>query len=185
MRTVEDKKRVLQEMLGRGDTMVCVDARHPEVMVPPMHQDKADLRLILNLGFRNPIRLLSDGVRADLRFSGTLFSCWLPYESLWAVYNPNTGEGKIWPEHLPEELAHLLPVPGEKNPPTPTIPLRGRSKEPESGGVSSEVIPLQAADRRRSLPRPGRPSSKQAGPAGKRQAGRKPFLRVIKGSRED
>ena len=165
MSTADEKKRVLEEMLSRGDTMICLDSRNPEVMVPTMHQGKKDLRLVMNLGFRNPIRLLPDGIRADLRFSGDLFTCWIPYESLWAVYNPNTGEGKLWPENLPQELVDLLLEKEQKQPRPEAVPS-GDGPGEEAGGVvppAPELIPFQPAAGR-AAPGPARLPRRQPAP---------------------
>jgi stringent starvation protein B len=104
----EQKKRVVEELLAKGDVMICLDSRLPEVRVAEIHQGKPDLRLILNLGFRGSIRVFEEGIQADLRFQGKLVPCWIPFESLWAVYNPQTGEGVLWPDGLPQEVASLL-----------------------------------------------------------------------------
>ena len=100
-------QEIVNAMLAKGDTMLCIDTRHPEVQVPETHRGNCDLRLILNLGFRNPIHVLEDGVQADLLFSGALTHCWIPYESLWGVYSPQTGEGTVWPSRMPEDLLEM------------------------------------------------------------------------------
>ncbi|MEW6441702.1 MAG: hypothetical protein AB1640_12275 [bacterium] len=105
---MEGKKEVLERMLAKGDTMLCINSRHESVLVPENHRGKVDLRLILNLNFRHPIEVLPDGVRADLLFGGVRFTCWIPYESLWAAFNPNTGEGTFWPAQAPDEVHHLF-----------------------------------------------------------------------------
>ena len=42
-----NKKEAVERLLANGDTMICVDSRHPEVQVPDIHLGKSDLRLIL------------------------------------------------------------------------------------------------------------------------------------------
>ncbi len=88
--------------------MVCLDSRYPEVQVPENHKGKEDLRLVLNLNFRHSISTLPDGIQAELLFGGVPFLCWIPYESLWAVYNPETGEGYLWPGQTPVSLRGLM-----------------------------------------------------------------------------
>jgi len=105
---MEGTKELMEKMLGNGDTMLCIDSRHKDVHVPENHRGKADLRLILNLNFRRPIEVTDDGVRAELLFGGAPFMCWIPYASVWGVYNPNKGEGYLWPAHLPREVRDLL-----------------------------------------------------------------------------
>jgi stringent starvation protein B len=99
-------RQIVEDLLAKGDTMLCVDSRHPEVRVPDAHRGKSDLRLVLNLGFRNAIHVLPDGIQADLMFGGLLHSCWIPYEALWGVYNPQTLEGTVWPDRMPVGLVN-------------------------------------------------------------------------------
>ncbi len=101
---VRNKKDAVEELLSKGDTMLCIDSRQSEIKVPETHRGTADLRLVINLGFRHPIQTLPDGIEAELLFSGAPYLCWIPYDSLWGVYNPQTGEGYLWPGQLPEEL---------------------------------------------------------------------------------
>ena len=102
------KKEIIEDLLAKGDTMLCIDSRHSSIQVPDEHCGKVDLRLILNLNFRHTISLLNDGIEAELLFSGTPHRCWIPYESLWSAYNPQTGEGFLWPGQLPQELHDLF-----------------------------------------------------------------------------
>jgi stringent starvation protein B len=88
--------------------MICLDSRYPGVQVPDNHKGKEDLRLVLNLNFRRSISTLPDGIQAELLFGGEPFPCWIPYESLWAVYNPDTGEGYLWPGKSPVSLRDLM-----------------------------------------------------------------------------
>ena len=78
-------KEVVEHLLTLGDTMLCVDSRHPEVRVPDAHRGKSDLRLVVNLGFQHPIHVLPEGVQADLLFGGLLHHCWIPYDALWGL----------------------------------------------------------------------------------------------------
>ena len=103
-----DKRRVVEEMLAKGDTMICLDSGYPDVQVPEGYKGNEDLRLILNLNFRHSITMLPDGIQAELLFGGVPFLCWIPYDCLWAVYNPDTGEGYLWPGQTPVTLLDLL-----------------------------------------------------------------------------
>ena len=147
-----DPKEIVEALLAGGDTMLCVDSRHPEVRVPDSHRGKADLRLVLNLGFRHPIHVFPEGVQADLLFSGRLHHCWIPYESLWGVYNPDSGEGTVWPERTPKELGlQVAPdaspkeretgVPDETAQPPPEKPGTGSGKAKKKGRPVLRVLP--------------------------------------------
>lgn len=132
----KNKQQAVEEMLSKGDTMICLDSGHPDVRVPENHKGREDLRLVLNLNFRHDIRTLPDGIQAELLFGGVPFLCWIPYESLWAVYNPDTGEGYLWPGETPVSLRDLL---GEKpeaeegkkaqKPPAPAVGPKPRVPE--------------------------------------------------------
>lgn len=151
---MEDKRTLVERMLAKGDTMLCVDSRHPGVRVPEPHMGRPDLRLILNLNFRRPIDVGPKGIRAELSFAGFYHVCWVPYESLWAVYNPNTGEGYLWSDRVPDEVRKTLNLPG---PETDSLDPRGRAgvrrREPGTGsqGRKTEASPASARGSRPSL----------------------------------
>ena len=44
----KDKQQAVEEMLSKGDTMICLDSGYPEVRVPENHKGKEDLRLVLS-----------------------------------------------------------------------------------------------------------------------------------------
>ncbi len=119
--------------------MICLDSRDAGVRVPEAHKGKEDLRLVLNLRFRGRISVLADGIQAELRFGGEPFLCWIPYESLWAAYNPQTGHGTLWPEKTPAGLRGLLGMnkprppeglPRSERPPPPGPEKRGEKRRP-------------------------------------------------------
>ena len=148
-------------MLSKGDTMICLDSGYPDVQVPENQKGNEDLRLVLNLNFRHSITILPDGIQAELLFGGVPFLCWIPYESLWAVYNPETGEGYLWPGQTPVSLLDLL----------------GGKK----GSMPSEKDAAPEGPAKATLPR------RQTGPlgAGERDKKERPRFRVIQGGKKD
>lgn len=98
------KEAVVLALLSGGDTMLCLDARHAGVRVPPQHATNHALRLILNLNFPQPIEVTAAGISANLAFGGRRFACYVPMEALWAAFNPHTMQGMMWPESMPEEV---------------------------------------------------------------------------------
>ena len=102
--TPTSKEAVILKLLSEGDTMLCLDARHREVCVPPQHANHHALRLILNLNFPQPIEVTAEGVSANLSFNGRRFACYIPMEALWAVFNPQTMQGMMWPDSMPAEV---------------------------------------------------------------------------------
>jgi stringent starvation protein B len=102
--TSASKEAVVLKLLEEGDTMLCLDARHQGVQVPPQHAQNPALRLILSLHFPQPIEVTTEGVSANLSFAGRRFHCYVPMSALWAAFNPHTGQGTMWPESMPSEV---------------------------------------------------------------------------------
>jgi len=176
----KNKQQLLEQMLSKGDTMICLDSRHPGVKVPDKHQGNPDLRLVLNLNFRHSISTLPAGIQAELLFGGVPYLCWIPYESLWAVYNPQTGEGYLWPGQTPVSLRDLL---GDE-----------RGGEKEDGHVKG-LTPLASPKQPIQQQQPSVPESPERaaqsperGPSSRsEECDRKgrPRFRVIRGGKKD
>lgn len=98
------KEAVILKLLEEGDTMLCLDARREGVTVPQEHAQNPTLRLILNLNFPHPIDVTADGIHANLAFGGRRFACYIPIDALWAAFNPQTMQGMMWPDSMPEEV---------------------------------------------------------------------------------
>ena len=102
--TPTSKEAVILKLLSEGDTMLCLDARHKGVRVPPQHANHHALRLILNLNFPQPIDVSCEGVSANLSFNVRRCACYIPMEALWAAFNPQTMQGMMWPDSMPTEV---------------------------------------------------------------------------------
>ena len=102
--TPTSKEAVVLKLLAGGDTMLCLDARHQGVRVPPQHANNHALRLILNLNFPQPIEVTAQGVSANLSFGGRRYTCYIPMEAVWAAFNPDTMQGMMWPDSMPAEV---------------------------------------------------------------------------------
>ncbi|HEY5871571.1 MAG TPA: ClpXP protease specificity-enhancing factor SspB [Candidatus Tectomicrobia bacterium] len=98
------KEAVVLKLLSEGDTMLCLDACHQGVRVPPQHANNHALRLILNLNFPQPIEVTAQGVSANLAFDGRRYTCYIPMEAVWAAFNPDTMQGMMWPDSMPAEV---------------------------------------------------------------------------------
>jgi stringent starvation protein B len=118
----KNKYDFLLSLLSEGDAMICLDARLPEVDVPRDHKDNPSLNLILNLNFRRPLDIEKEGVYVTLAFQGRPHPCVVPFDAVWAIYDPSLKKGQVWDESIPadinleEHLAQQMPKPGE-NPP--------------------------------------------------------------------
>ena len=105
METLNKKKYdFLLYLLETGDAMVCLDARLPDVDVPKNQKSNSSLNLVFNLNFRQPIEINEDTISATLAFSGRPYKCLLPFEAVWAIYDPNMQNGQVWEESIPEDM---------------------------------------------------------------------------------
>jgi stringent starvation protein B len=100
----KDKQDFLSDMLSKGDTMVCLDARQPDVVVPKAHKTNPMLNLVLSLNFRRPIDVLEDGIYGSLSFGGRPHKCVIPFTAVWAIYEPDTQKGQVWESSIPEDI---------------------------------------------------------------------------------
>ena len=100
----EDKHQFLLKLLSEGDAMVCLDARLPNVVVPKVHKANAALNLVFNLSSRRPLEINGEGIFSTLAFNGRPHKCVIPYEAIWAVYEPASQEGQVWEDAIPKDL---------------------------------------------------------------------------------
>ncbi len=142
--TAEKKNKYdfLNYLLGQGDAMVCIDARREDVDVPKLHKNNPSLNLIFNLNFRRTLEVLPEGIHATLAFNGKPHQCVIPFEAIWAIYDPSMKQGQVWEEDFPKDIDPLefsatggqAPTPelkkktsAKKNLPNPDRPKRDRS----------------------------------------------------------
>ena len=140
METLNKKKYdFLLYLLEEDDAMVCLDSRHPEVDVPATHKNNSSLNLVFNLNFRRPIEITEEGIFATLAFNGRPYKCTLPFDAVWAIYDPNMKNGQVWEESIPKDMnlpEQVMETPPEK----PLAKLKSvkssgkPSKEPKTGG---------------------------------------------------
>jgi len=100
----QDKHDFMLYLLEKGDAMVCLDARRPEVKVPATHRENPAMSLIFNLNFRRPIEVKLQGIFATLTFQGRPCKCIIPFEAVWAIFSPSFQEGQVWEESLPKDV---------------------------------------------------------------------------------
>ena len=106
MATFEGVKKsdFLLYLLEEGDAMVCLDARLSEVDVPASHKNNSSLNLIFNLNFKRPFEIKEEGIFASLVFNGRPYECALPFDAVWAIYDPNMKNGQVWEESIPSDM---------------------------------------------------------------------------------
>ena len=172
----KDKQQAVEEVLSKGDAMICLDSRYPDVQVPENHKGKEDLRLVLNLNFRRSISTLPDGIQAELLFGGEPFLCWIPYESLWAVYNPDTGEGYLWPGQTPVSLRDLM---GDRS----GVEKKKADAKPLTLAVSPKPSVQEETTSAPDEPEKATSRRKKSGSSGPEK--KRPQFRVIDGGKKD
>ena len=140
METLNKKKYdFLLYLLEEDDAMVCLDSRHPEVDVPATHKNNSSLNLVFNLNFRRTVEITEEGIFATLAFNGRPYECTLPFDAVWAIYDPNMKNSQVWEESIPKDMnlpEQVMETPPEK----PLAKLKAvkssgkPSKEPKTGG---------------------------------------------------
>jgi stringent starvation protein B len=128
-RDPQSKEAVVLQLLEEGDTTLCLDARREGVEVPRQHAQNPSLQLILNLNFPHPIHVSEDGISANLSFGGRRHTCYIPMAALWAVFNPQSMKGMMWPDSMPPEVQATLVAEQEKSERAGKItPLKARQQ---------------------------------------------------------
>lgn len=84
-----------------------IDPRRRGVIVPPDLAGKP--HLVLEVGYDLPVPIpdlvvSKAGVGGTLSFNREPFSCWLPWESVFALVGED-GRGQVWEEDVPAEVA--------------------------------------------------------------------------------
>ena len=136
------KYDVLLYILEEGDAMVCLDARLPEVDVPESHKNNSSLNLIFNLNFKRPVEITEEGIFASLVFNGRPHQCALPFNAVWAIYDPKMKNGQVWEESLPTDMSladqailnqpKKIPLKTVKSSSKPTKDTKNQSKRDRS-----------------------------------------------------
>ncbi|MFQ5671783.1 MAG: ClpXP protease specificity-enhancing factor SspB [Nitrospinales bacterium] len=132
----QNKHDFMLYLLEKGDAMVCLDARRPEVKVPANHRENPAMSLIFNLNFRRPMEINPQGIFATLTFQGRPCKCVIPFEAVWAIFSPSFQEGQVWEESLPRDVDVTQQM--AKN----SRPKIKRTPSPRTGG-SGKFKPLK------------------------------------------
>ena len=125
-------------LLEEGDAMVCLDSRDPAVDVPESQKNNSSLSLIFNLNFRRPIEITEERIFATLAFDGRPYPCILPFDAVWAIYDPNMKNGQVWEESMPKDMNLAERVMGTEpqKPPEKLKPVKSSGK-PSSGAQTT------------------------------------------------
>ncbi len=134
----KEKYDFLHLLLGEGDAMVCLDARNSMVDVPKSHQNNPILNLIFNLNFRRPIEIDEDGIYATLSFAGRPHKCIIPFDAIWAIYEPSTQKGQVWEESVPQDIDLMEHLQKTKTTQTASKAAKAPSKSIKSSEASNK-----------------------------------------------
>ncbi len=99
-----EKLTKFAELIRQSMVMVTLDARVNGVRVPS--EFVGDCALNLNFSLRFGIKdFIYDekGVHATLEFAKGLFTCELPWPSIYAIHAVNGEESFVWPLDIPKE----------------------------------------------------------------------------------
>jgi len=130
--TAEKKNKYdfLNHLLSEGDAMICIDARREDVDVPKLHKNNPSLNLIFNLNFRRTLEVLPDGIYATLAFNGKPHQCVIPFEAIWAIYDPSMKQGQVWEEDFPKDIDPLeFSTSAVETPPNPGVKKKSLVKK--------------------------------------------------------
>ncbi|MDQ6973764.1 MAG: ClpXP protease specificity-enhancing factor SspB, partial [Mariprofundaceae bacterium] len=101
-----------------GRIYIVVDGTADNVNIPDYLKGDPALRLALNVRMPQPIHIRADGVASVLSFSGKSHDCFIPLQSIWGAYQPDSDleNGLIWEDAVPEVirqamLAHVTETP--------------------------------------------------------------------------
>lgn len=143
------KEAVVLKLLAQGDTMLCLDARHPDACVPPHQARNPALRLILNRNFPRPIDVMPEGISVNLSFGGRRFDCYIPMEALWAAFNPQTMEGALWQESASPEVLENLKAQLQLKQPAGPVPDTPSKSGPKAVPRANGETPASQTPRKR------------------------------------
>ena len=97
-----DKRQQFLETMGRGKTLLHLDATRAGVVVPPHLKTHSQLCLSFSYRYAIPdLQVTDDAVLGSLTFSGQRFCCTVPWAAVYAITSGITGESVVWPADLP------------------------------------------------------------------------------------
>ncbi|HEY4056724.1 MAG TPA: ClpXP protease specificity-enhancing factor SspB [Kofleriaceae bacterium] len=105
--SASQKKKVVEDLLSQGSILVHVDARRPEVAVPPRF--RSDAALMLRFGYNltpaiSDLTVDDEGISGTLTFGGNPFRVVLPWTAIYAASVEGEQRGAVWTEDVPEDM---------------------------------------------------------------------------------
>lgn len=101
----QEKRRIFEQMLELGKTMLHFDPRRFGVDVPRHLASRMSLQLDYSLRFNLDVFEITDrAVVASLSFGGKDHLCKVPWSAVFGMYSHVSNKIALWPEDAPEEL---------------------------------------------------------------------------------
>lgn len=101
------KRDVCLALLKEPSVFIHLDPRREGVVVPPWFKRQPQLVLQVGLNMPTPIddlEVADDGISCTLSFSRSPFTCYLPWEAVYALVGEG-GRFMVWPSDVPPEVA--------------------------------------------------------------------------------
>ena len=145
------KQEAFLTFLEDGWVTIYVDARHPDVVVPP--HLKGESRLVLQYGLNMPVpvenlQVTDVGVKATLSFSRQPHDTLIPWPAIYVIACTD-GRGLLYKEDVPAEL--MAEVSGEEQgrseddkPPKPVSPAPQAASA--GRGAAAQARTVQSSD---------------------------------------
>lgn len=108
----EQKRMVMKQIYDKGMAVrIILDPRPPQVIIPAAYKSTSTRSIILEYGspavMVKPIidlQICSDGLSATLSFSGRNALTFIPWNSVFAIYDKDQTLGTEWQEDVPADL---------------------------------------------------------------------------------
>jgi stringent starvation protein B len=174
------KKDVARALLLRGSVFIHLDPRLDQVVVP--ERLRLQPQVVLQVGLDMPVpipdlRVDDAGIYGTLSFKGAPFTCFVPWDSVFALVGED-AKGMVWPTEVPQEIASEM-----RDEPRAQAALGQMTPEiPPPSGEQADVVDLFEYR----LSRPRRQSSAPPPAAGGRRrqsefpSERPAYLKVVK-----
>ena len=125
------KKKQIEDFLNEEYVLLHIDVKSKNLTIPLHLRQGNTVILKISRFFRGEMELTDENIIANLLFSGSYFTCIIPYEAIWGITN-SKGENIFWPESAPKEI--LADIFSEIE---PEIPVKDKSEKqpvrPSSG----------------------------------------------------
>lgn len=176
-----EKRRLIEESLEKGKTLLRVDPRRPGVRVPDAFATDHALALNVSWRFAHTAMVVNGrGIAATLRFGGRAYRCVLPWSAVWGFAAPDSDSVHVWPTELPPELGGpprdlfdaAEPPPVEPSPPRLSVvaaPAPPVAAVPPEAPAKNDAAETVAAELEAAPPAPAEPAAPRA-----------PWLRLVR-----